>query len=159
MFLHETLESLSSIAEAIRHVKIFVKAKRGDDSCFWDVRRKNRYLVIGLHQIQFGEDDSAMETGRQVLKIGKRITVRSSGQVEAAIIATGPPGTIRFGDKVEGRGPGAVRTVNNTGCFQFRKFSLSLLETKWVKAACFGENRRSRGVNVVLNTMVRRHVV
>ena len=31
--------------------KIFVKAKRGDDSCFWDIRRKNRYLVIGLHQI------------------------------------------------------------------------------------------------------------
>ena len=153
--VHEMLESLSSIAEAIRHVKIFVKAKRGDDSCFWDVRRKNRYLVIGLHQIQFGEDGSAIETG---LKIGKRITVRSSGQVEAAIIATGPPRTIRFGDKVEGRGPGAVRTVNNTGCFQFRKFSLSLLETKWVKAACFGENRQSRGVNVVLNTMVRRQV-
>ena len=152
------MKSLSRIAEAIRHVEIFVKAKRSDDSCFWDIRRKNRYLMIGLHQIQFGEDGSDMETGRQVLKIGKRITVRSSGPVEAAIIATGPPGTIRFGDKVEGREPGAVRMANNTGRFQFRKFSLSLLETKWVKAACFGENRWSRGVNVVLNTMVRRQI-
>ena len=148
------MESLSSIAEAIRHVKIFVKAKRSDDSCFWDIRRKNRYLMIGLHQIQFGEDGSAMETGRQVLKIGKRITVRSSGQVEAAIIATGPPVTIRFW----GGGPGAVRTANNAGRFQFRKFSLSLLETKRVKTACFDKNRQSRGVNVVLNTMVRRQV-
>ena len=108
------LKSLSSIAEAIRHVEIFVKAKRSDDSCFRDVRGKNRYL-IGLYQIQFGEDGSAMETGCQVLEIRKRVAVRGSGQVEVVVIITGPPGTIRLGDKVEGRGTGAVRTAYNAG--------------------------------------------
>ena len=39
--VHEALESLGSIAETIRHEKVFVKAKRGDDSCFRNVRRSN----------------------------------------------------------------------------------------------------------------------
>ena len=111
--IHEALESLGSIAETIRHEEVFIKAKRSDDSCFRNVRRSNWYLMIGLHQIQFGENSSAMEAGCEILEVRKRIAVGSSGKIEAAIITAGPPGTVRFRDKVEGRGPGAVRTAND----------------------------------------------
>ena len=78
----------------------------------------NGNLVIAFHQIQLGKYGSAMETGGKVLKVRKGIAIRSGGQIEAAIFTTGLPGTIRFGNKVEGRGPGAARTANNAGCFQ-----------------------------------------
>ena len=35
-----------------------------------------------------------METGRQILEIGKRIAVSSSGQIEAAVVAAGLPRAI-----------------------------------------------------------------
>ena len=42
-----------------------------------------------------------MEAGGKVLEIGEGIAVRSSGQIETAIVATGPPRTVGFGDKME----------------------------------------------------------
>ena len=111
--IHEALEGLGSIAETIRHEEVFIKAKRSDDSCFRNVRRSNWYLMIGLHQIQFGENSSGMEAGCEILEVRKRIAVGSSGKIKAAVIAAGSPGTVRFRDKVEGGGPGAVGTAND----------------------------------------------
>ena len=88
------LKSLSRIAEAIRHVEIFVKAKRSDDSCFRDVRGKNRYL-IGLYQIQFGEDGSAMETGCQVLEIRKRVAAGLGTPFFSVLFRSFPCGRLR----------------------------------------------------------------
>ena len=76
----------------------------------------DRYLVISFDQIQFREDGGAMETGCKVLKIRKRITVRSSSQVEAAVVAAGPPGTVRLGDKMKRRGTWTSRSADNTRC-------------------------------------------
>ena len=41
-----------------------------------------------------------MERGRKILEVGERVAVRSSGTIEAAIIATRLTGTIWLGDKI-----------------------------------------------------------
>jgi hypothetical protein len=69
-----------------------------------------------------------MEAGGKVLEIGEGVAVRSSGQVETAVIAAGPPRTIGFGDKMERRGPGTVGAANNTRLLQFVKLIPGLLE-------------------------------
>ena len=52
--------------------------------------------------------------------------------------------------------PGTVGTADNTSGFQLVKFRLCLLEAEGIKPASFSKNRRTGGVDVVLNTMVRR---
>ena len=135
------MEGLGGVAETKWHGEVFIKAKRSDDSSFGNVRRMNRYLVISFHQIKLGENSGTVEAGREVLEIGKGVAVRNSGQVKAVIIATRPPGAIRFGYKMEGRGPGAVGAENNTRLLQFVKLLFGLLEANRIKAAGFGKNR------------------
>ena len=93
--IHEPLESLSSITEAIRHVTILIEAKRGNHRRLRNVRRMNWHLMVSFHQVQLGEDGGAMKGGREILEIRKRITVRSGGKIEMAVVAAGPPGSIR----------------------------------------------------------------
>ena len=112
-------------------------------------------LVIAFHQIQLGEDSGTMEAGREVLEIGKGVAVRNGGQVKAAVITTRSPGAIRFGDKMEGRGPGAVGAANNTRLLHFVKLLLGLLEADRIKAAGFCKNRRASGFNVMEDAMLR----
>ena len=66
------------------------------------------HLVIGFHQVQLGEDGSTMKTGREILEIRKRITVRCGGKIETAVVATGPPGSIRLGNKMKGEDQGLL---------------------------------------------------
>ena len=47
--VHELLKSLSSITEAIRHVKVLIEAKRSDYRRLRNVRSMNRNLMISLH--------------------------------------------------------------------------------------------------------------
>ena len=49
--VHQALKSLSSIAEAIGHVKILKEAERSNHGSFRNIRRVNRNLMIGLHQV------------------------------------------------------------------------------------------------------------
>ena len=42
---------MSSIAETIGHVKILKEAERSNHSSFRNIRRVNRNLMIGLHQV------------------------------------------------------------------------------------------------------------
>ena len=70
-----------------------------------------------------------MEAGCQILEIGERVAIRGGGQIEAAIIATGPPRAGRLGHKMKGRRPGAIGAVDNTSGLQLGKFCLGLLET------------------------------
>ena len=44
-------------------MEILVKSKRSDESCFGNVRKKDRKLEISFHQIQLGENDGTMEAG------------------------------------------------------------------------------------------------
>ena len=49
--VHQTLKGLSSITEAIGHVKILKEAEGSNHSSFGNIRGMNRNLMIGLHQI------------------------------------------------------------------------------------------------------------
>ena len=98
-----------------------------------------------------------MEAGCEILEIGERLAIRG-GQIEAAIIATGAPRAIRLGHKMKRRGPGAVGAADNTSPLQLGKFFFGLLQTERVKVAGFGKNRRASGVNIMLDTMIRRKV-
>ena len=49
--VHKPLKCLSSVAEAVGHVEVLIKAK-GNHSRFGNVRRINRNLVVSLHQIK-----------------------------------------------------------------------------------------------------------
>ena len=58
-----------------------------------NVRRINRNLVVSLHQIKLVKNVGAMEADRNILEVWERVALRSSGHIEAAIIATRSPGT------------------------------------------------------------------
>ena len=68
-----------------------------------------------------------MEAGCQILEIGERVAIRSGGQIEVAIIATGPPRAVRLGHKMKRRRPGAIGAADNTSRLQLGKFFLGLL--------------------------------
>ena len=156
--VHKPLKSLSRIIEAIRHVKVLIEAKRSDDRRLRDVRRMNRDLMISFHQVQLREDGSAMEAGGKVLEVRKRITIRSSGEIKTAVVAASSPGTIRLGDKVKRGRPGTIGTANNSSRFQFIKVCFGLLEARRVKTASLGKNRWTSGVNMMLDSMMRREI-
>ena len=141
--VHQPLKSLSSFTEAVGHVSVLKEAKRSDHRRFGNVWRVNRNLVISFHQIKFGENGGTMKAGREVLEIRKRITVRSGGKIEMAVVPAGPPGSIRLGNKMKRGGPGTVRVANNASRFKFVKLSLCLLETRGIKMASFGKNWRT----------------
>jgi hypothetical protein len=46
--VHEALKSLGGVAKTKGHVKIFKQAKRSCYSCFRNVRRSNRDLVVAF---------------------------------------------------------------------------------------------------------------
>ena len=92
------------------------------------------------------------------MKVGKRITIRGSGQVEAAVITAGPPGTVWFRNKMERIRPRAVAAADNAGHLQLGKFGCCLLEAKRIQMAGLSKNWQPSGVDVVLNTMMRRKV-
>ena len=97
-----------------------------------------------------------MEAGGKVLEIGEGVAVGSSGQVEAAIVATGPPRTVGFGYKMEKGGPGTVGAVNNTHLLQFVKLISGLSEPDGVEAAGFGKNWWPGRLDVMDYTMMGR---
>ena len=49
--VHEALKSLGRIAEAKGHGKVFIEAKRSDDSCFGDVRGMDGDLVVAFDEV------------------------------------------------------------------------------------------------------------
>ena len=109
--------------------------------------------MIAFHQIQLGEDSGTMEAGREVLEIRKGIAVGNGGKVKVVVIASRPPGTVRFGHKMERGGPGTVGAANDTRLLQFVKFLLGLLEANGIKVVGFSENRRTSGFNMMENSM------
>ena len=153
--IHEPLQSLSSITEAIRHVTVLIEDKRGNRCRLRNVRRMNGHLMISCHQVQLGEDGGAMKTGREIWEIGKRITVRSGGKIETAIVAAGLPGSIRLRDKMKRGELGTIGVANNASHFKFVKLSLCLLEMRGIKTASFGKNWRTGSMGMVLNTIMR----
>ena len=122
------MESLSSIAEAKRHFCEFKKTERGDYCSFGDIGGGDRNLVIALHQVQFGENRGAMETGGEVMEIGKRIAVRNGLKVKAAVVAARPPGAVRLGYEMERRSPRAAGATNDASRLKLGKVSLSLVQ-------------------------------
>ena len=85
------------------------------------------------------------------MKIGERTAVRHCLEIKAEVVAAGPPRAIRLGDKMERRSPWARGAANNAGCLEFRKVSLSLVETVLIKAASLSKNGRTGGRDVMLN--------
>ena len=126
--IHEPLESLSSIAEAKRHFGEFKKTERGDNGSFGNIGGGDRNLVITLHQVQFGENCGAMETGGQVVEVGERIAVGDGLEVKAAVVAARPPGAIGLGHKMERRSPRAAGATNDASRLKLGKVSLSLVQ-------------------------------
>ena len=73
--IHEPLKCLGSVAETEWHFGELKKPERSDNGGFRDIRGSDRNLVVTLHQVQFGENCGAMETGGQVVEVGERIVV------------------------------------------------------------------------------------
>ena len=49
--VHKALECLGRIAEAKGHGKVFIEAKRSDDSCFGDVKGVDGDLVVTFDEV------------------------------------------------------------------------------------------------------------
>ena len=89
--VHEPLKCLSSVAETERHLGELKEAERGDNGCLRDIGCGNRNLIVTFDQIEFEENSSTMETGREVMKIRERIAVRDSLKIEIAVVTARPP--------------------------------------------------------------------
>ena len=89
------------------------------------------------------------------MKIWERVAVRHRLEIEAAVVAAGPPRAIRLGNKMERRSPWARGAANNSGCLEFGEISLSLVETVLIKAASLSKNGRPGGGDVMLNPVSR----
>ena len=89
--VHEPLKCLSSVAETERHLGELKEAERGDNGCLGDIGCGNRNLIVTFDQIEFEENSSTMETGREVMKIRERIAVRDSLKIEIAVVTARPP--------------------------------------------------------------------
>ena len=99
-----------------------------------------------------------MEARGKVLEVRKRITIRSSGQIKTVVVAASSPGTIRLGDKVKRGRPGTIGAANNSSRFQFVKVRFGLLKTRRVETASFCKSRWTSGVNMMLDSMMRREI-
>ena len=153
--IHEPLASLGSIAEAKRHLGEFKKTERSDNGSFGNIGGGDRNLVITLHQVRFGENCGAMETGGQVVEVGKRIVVGDCLKVKVAVVAARPPGAIGLGYEMERRSPRAAGVANDARRLKLGEIRLSLMQAVLVQAASFSKGGRTGGGNVMLDAMSR----
>ena len=99
---------MRSVAESKGHVDVFEKAKRSCYSCFRDVRRRDRDLMIAFDKVYGGKNGAMVELICKVVQVRERIGVWSCGGVEAAVIAAGTPATIFLRHHMKRRGPWTV---------------------------------------------------
>ena len=151
--IHEPLKCLGSVAETEWHLGELKKPERSDNGGFRDIRGSDRNLVVTLHQVQFGENCGAMETGGQVVEVGERIAVGDGLEVKAAVVAARPPGAIGLGHKMERRSPRAAGATNDASGLKLGEVRLSLMQAVLVQAASLGKGGGTGGGNVMLNAM------
>ena len=151
--IHEPLKCLGSIAETEWHFGELEKPEGSDNGGFRDIRGSDRNLVVTLHQVQFGENCGAMETGGQVVEVGKRIVAGDGLEVKAAVVAARLPGAIGLGHKMERRSPRAAGATNDASGLKLGEVRLSLMQAVLVQAASLGKGGGTGGGNVMLNAM------
>ncbi len=110
---------MSSVPEAKTHEQILKQSKEGDDGSFWYVGGGDAYLVVSFDQVDLAEDGAAVQPIGQVLHVREGVPVRGGDRVEAAIVAAGLPGSVFFGDHVQGRCPCRVGFSEDTFFFEF----------------------------------------
>ncbi len=93
-FVHEALKGLSGVFESKRHEDILKKSEWGDDGSFRNVRFRQWYLMITLHQVQFGEEFAAAEFDGKVLDVWQWVPVWGGDVVEPSVVTTWPECTI-----------------------------------------------------------------
>jgi hypothetical protein len=71
-------------------------------------------LIVGPHQVDFGEDATTGELVGIILDVPDGIAVWYGAGVEGAVIAAGSPAVVLLGDQVECRGPGTLRRTGGT---------------------------------------------
>jgi len=90
------------------------------------------------------------------LYIRERIPVVKSCIIQAAVIPTGPPGTVRFRDHMERGSPGGVRAADNAGGLHLRKLLLRGGKLGGVETAGLCKQGPASGLNGVPDVMRRR---
>ena len=93
-----------------------------------------------------------METGCQILEIRERIAIRSSGQIEATVIAARPPRAIRLGDKMKRRQPRAIGAADNTSRLSLANSALACWRQRGSRRRALA--KKGRPVDMVLDTMM-----
>jgi hypothetical protein len=151
--VHEPLESLCCVPKTKRHKKIFEKAKRSYYNSFLNIFLSHGDLVITLDEIDAREEPAAVELLGEVQDAGQGVAVVDSGEVEAAIISAGPPGTILLAHHVQWGGPRGVRSANDARRLQMAKLRLSCAKFVWVQPPCFGKDRSAFVLHCVTYTV------
>jgi hypothetical protein len=80
--------------------------------------------VVSFDQVDLAEDGAAVQAIGQVLHVWEGVPVGRGDCVEAAVVAAGPPGSVFFGDHVQGRCPCGVGSPNDTCFFEFLELRL-----------------------------------
>ena len=73
-----------------------------DDSCHGNRQLLQGDLQLAILQVQCAEDGAAFKLAQEVSQVGHWVLVGSSGEVEAAEVATGPPSAILLLHQGEG---------------------------------------------------------
>jgi hypothetical protein len=89
--VHESLERPAGAPQTKRHAKKLPESEGGDNRRFVNVALLYWDLVVAFTKIQLAEDSATAQPRREVLNVGQRVGIRCGSQVQAAIIAAGPP--------------------------------------------------------------------
>jgi hypothetical protein len=153
--VHEPLKSLRCVPKAKRHKKIFEKTKRSYYSSFLNIFLSHRDLMIALDEVDAREEPAAVELVGEVQDAGQGVAVVDGGEVEAAIVSAGPPGSILLAYHVQRGGPWGVGSANDARRLQLAEFRLGCAKFVRVQPPCLSKDRPAFGLHCVAYTMAR----
>jgi len=109
--------------------------------------------MVALPEVNHGENGGSLQTGDKIHNVGQGVAVQDGDAVEAAVVAAGTPAAVRLAHHVKRRGPGAVRAAQNAVSLQGGELGLGGGEFLRVQAPKQRGDGRSRGLQVMQNTV------
>jgi hypothetical protein len=94
------LESLSGIAKAKGHAKIFKESKRSNDGGFWNVGVKHGNLVVSFRKIKRRKDVGIRKALENIVDQRHRIRVMDRDLVEATVVSARSIRAVLFRDEM-----------------------------------------------------------
>lgn len=153
-FIDKTLERLGGVPETKWHAQVLEESKRGGDGGLGDAIRMHGNLVIGFHQVDFGERGRSMKRCGEIVNMRYGIAVWNRDPIKRTVVPAWSPVTCALRNHMQGRCPTARRRSHNTELKHVLKLRAGYLEFLRSQATGSSEHRRASSLDVVENAML-----